>query len=366
VWAGQTHRIGAIDELRGLALCAVVLSHIGLVYGLDTPLAYGLALPAFGVGVDLFFVISGFVISRNVAAMKIKAGGDARAGALAFWMRRFIRIALPAWATAAAIGVVRLASGAANRSSGDLIAGAGFYANFYWTACFEGNTPCPDALIASHFWSLALEMQFYALTPLLAALAPRRALAAGAIVLALCAVLQRPVGGFWWSIRPDALLIGMALASQAAQRAAWLRNALPRVSLGQSIYWVVVVAVFARLASVASSGLVLLVAALIFGVIVAGRIKAGAAAGWAAAALRKGGEASFSAYLVHLPILTGVHAILREAAAPMISLAAALAAVVVATILWERAIVKPAAKLGRRLSDALIIINCKSVSSGRI
>jgi len=57
-----SERIGAIDELRGLALVMVVLSHVGLVHGLETGVADGLALPAFGVGVDLFLVISGFVI----------------------------------------------------------------------------------------------------------------------------------------------------------------------------------------------------------------------------------------------------------------------------------------------------------------
>jgi len=47
-------RIGVVDELRGLALIMVVFSHVGLIYGLETDIAYGLALPAFGVGVDLF------------------------------------------------------------------------------------------------------------------------------------------------------------------------------------------------------------------------------------------------------------------------------------------------------------------------
>ena len=104
-------RNGAIDELRGIAVLAVVCSHVGLVYGVDSPLAFGLALPALGVGVDLFLVLSGYVIWQNVMAMRAKAGGDAVAGALAFWLRRFSRVALPAWATLAAIGILRLRSG---------------------------------------------------------------------------------------------------------------------------------------------------------------------------------------------------------------------------------------------------------------
>ena len=88
-------RNGAIDELRGLAILAVVCSHVGLVYGLDSPLGFGLAASELGVGVDLFFVLSGYVIGQNVAAMRAKAGGDAVAGAVAFWLRRYLRVALP-------------------------------------------------------------------------------------------------------------------------------------------------------------------------------------------------------------------------------------------------------------------------------
>ena len=58
-------RLIALDELRGLAISAVILSHVALVYRDDSTIAFGLAMPALGVGVDLFFVISGFVIFRE-------------------------------------------------------------------------------------------------------------------------------------------------------------------------------------------------------------------------------------------------------------------------------------------------------------
>src|SRR5208283_222119 len=145
-------RIGVIDELRGLALVMVVLSHVGLLYGLETDIAYGLALPAFGVGVDLFLVISGFVIYRNVLAISVKAGGNARLGAQAFWVRRFVRIAAPTIGTLAVITVVRLAREGSGASWTDLAAAAGFFANLYWAGCAASAAPCPHALIASHFW----------------------------------------------------------------------------------------------------------------------------------------------------------------------------------------------------------------------
>ena len=210
-------RIGVIDELRGLALIMVVLSHVGLVYGLETDIAYGLALPAFSVGVDLFLVISGFVIHRNVLAMSVKAGGNATLGAQAFWVRRFVRIAAPAAGTLAVVGAVRLAQEGAGASWADLAAALAFFANFYWASCAASATPYPHALVASHFWSLSLEGQFYAVAPALIALPRRLALPVCLSVVAMGASLERPLGSCLWTTRPAALLIGMGLAARKGQ-----------------------------------------------------------------------------------------------------------------------------------------------------
>jgi peptidoglycan/LPS O-acetylase OafA/YrhL len=350
----SARRNGAIDELRGLAVLAVVCSHVGVVYGLDSPLAFSLAAPELGVGVDLFFVLSGHVIWQNLAAMRAKAGGDAVVGALAFWLRRYSRVALPGWATLAAIGLLRLCGGSHPGWSSDLVAGAGFYANFYWAGCWAGKAPCPDALIASHFWSLALEAQFYALAPLLATLGRHEILCLCALCLALGAVTPRPVGSLLWSVRPEGFFIGMALAQHGPP----LR--LPGLGLGQAVYWFVVVAILVRIAELGFSGFGFASAAIVFGVILAARLRQGAAPGWAAAWLRKVGEASFSCYLVHLPVVTVVHAALAGRSPVEASLALAFFAVAAVTLAWERAIVEPAAALSRRWSGG-IILRCKYV-----
>ena len=80
--------------------------------------------------------------------------------------------------------------------------------------------------------------------------------------------------------------------------------------------------------------------------------------------MRKGGELSFSAYLVHLPVMSGVHAALAERTAPALSLLVSLAAIAAATLIWEALIVTPAARLGRRLSETRILINCKAGADG--
>ena len=353
-----SERIGAIDELRGLAVGLVVLSHAGLVYGLETDIAYGLAVPAFGVGVDLFLVISGFVIYRNVLAMNVKAGGAAPLGAQAFWVRRMVRIAAPAAATLAVIGVARLAQEGPRASWADLAAATGFFANFYWAGCAASAAPCPHPLIASHFWSLSLEAQFYALAPALIALPWRLVSPVCLAVLAMGASLERPVGSYLWTTRPDALFIGMGVAA-LRDRASAPGERWPPLSLGQAVYWACIASLLERLATGPFSGLGLTLVAVLFGFVLAGRLDADAGVSWAARALRKGGELSFSAYLVHLPVMSGVHAALAERTAPAVSLLVSLAVIPAATLIWDMLIVTPTARFGRRLSDRWLLINCK-------
>ena len=197
-----------------------------------------------------------------------------------------------------------------------------------------------------------MEAQFYALAPLLAALGRYEALCLCALCLVLGAVSPRPVGSFLWSVRPDGLLIGMALARHGAPR--WL----PGLGLSHAVYWLIVVAIFVRFAELGFSGFGFASAAIVFGVILAARLKQGAAPGWAAAGLRKVGEASFSCYLVHLPVVTVFHAALAGRSAAEASLALSLFAVAAVTLAWERAIVEPAAALSRRWSEGFIL-HCK-------
>ena len=70
------------------------------------------------------------------------------------------------------------------------------------------------------------------------------------------------------------------------------------------------------------------------------------------------GEASFSCYLVHLPVVTVVHAALAGRSPAEASLALSLFAVAAVTLAWERAIVEPAAALSRRWSEGFIL-HCK-------
>ncbi|ARN83971.1 hypothetical protein B1812_22125 (plasmid) [Methylocystis bryophila] len=152
-----------------------------------------------------FLMISGFVIYWKVRAMSVKAAGNTLLGARAFWARPFVRIAAPAAGTLAVVGAVRLAQECPRASWADLDAALAFFANFYWAGCTASPAPCPHLLVASHFRSLSLEGQFYAFAPALIALPRRLALPVCLTVVAMGAGLERPVGSYVWSTRPDAL-----------------------------------------------------------------------------------------------------------------------------------------------------------------
>jgi peptidoglycan/LPS O-acetylase OafA/YrhL len=146
-----------IQGLRALAVLLVVVDHakIGPFHG------------GF-VGVDVFFVISGFLITGLLVSESERTG---RVSLLGFYARRARRI-LPAatlviLATVAA-GTYFLNAVEANGAIEDALWATFFLANFKFAAdgtdYFQNDTP-PSPL--QHYWSLAVEEQFYVVWPLL-------------------------------------------------------------------------------------------------------------------------------------------------------------------------------------------------------
>ena len=145
-----------IEGLRAVAVLLVVLSHAGVS-----------ALAGGYVGVDVFFVISGFLIT-TLLVRELAATG--RIELRRFYARRAIRL-LPASTLVVAVTLagswlwlspVRIAEYA-----GDALASAGYAVNVRLavagTDYFANATPSPF----QHFWSLAVEEQFYLGWPLL-------------------------------------------------------------------------------------------------------------------------------------------------------------------------------------------------------
>jgi len=151
---GGLHTQPALDGLRGLAVAAVVAFHGGF------DVAGGGYL-----GVSLFFTLSGFLITSLLLA-EVRHHG--RVDLVGFWSRRFRRLLPAAWATLVVVGIVEVAVGDVSPElPGDLWAAAGQVAN--WRFLLGGQSyadlfSAPTPVL--HFWSLAIEEQFYLLFPL--------------------------------------------------------------------------------------------------------------------------------------------------------------------------------------------------------
>ena len=168
---------GEIQALRAIAVAMVVVYHLRPS-----------ALPGGYVGVDVFFVISGFLISRHLVK---EADASGRVDLGAFWAGRVRRILPAALVTVLAVVVVafvllpRTAAAEVGRTSWWAALSA---ANWLFAArAVDYQAQTPDASPFEHFWSLGVEEQFYLVWPLLvlatALLARRRVRTTRSLVL---------------------------------------------------------------------------------------------------------------------------------------------------------------------------------------
>ena len=176
--------ITPLDGLRGIAVIMVLLFHFAWTFPDGTPLALGLkrVLWIGWVGVDLFFVLSGYLITRGLVAPSSQPVGTRLRK---FWARRVLRI-FPLYY----IVLIRRQRHLPARGRRIPTLPYWFYFQNYALA-FD-----PDVLRwTAHFWSLAIEEQFYFLWPLLALRAPRRVLIPVTVTLALFCIAARGAMG---------------------------------------------------------------------------------------------------------------------------------------------------------------------------
>ena len=339
-------RISALDELRGLAILAVVASHIGLVFGPDLAAARAFSVPALGVGVDLFFVISGFAVAESARRLRLEAHGAFWRGAIAFWSRRILRIGLPAWAVIVLIAVSQALRNFARRNSGRSESRRRLLREFLLgSRVLMAQAGCGAPTATSHFWSLASEMQFYLAAPFLIALSPKLTALVCVAALAAGALSERPWGGFWWTFRLDGFAVGVLLSLGLTRR--W---PLPRFGKAIAAFWLVAASILARVFGALASGSAITMVAIIFGLVVASAIQQRPEP-QERSVLQRLGELSFSIYLVHLPIMFGIHEALGDLAPAILVLSVAAGLTVVLALLLEAIADKAGADFGQSASQ---------------
>jgi peptidoglycan/LPS O-acetylase OafA/YrhL len=167
-------RVPELDGARGVAVLAVIIAHY---FG---EVSHGFAALTFGwVGVDLFFVLSGFLIGCIVLERK-----DSSDFLSIFYTRRALRI-LPVYfvTLAATLGFIWL-YGSAPWVETPLSAPSYFTFTQNFVMAWRGAT---GTLWLLPTWTLAVEEQFYLLVPLLIMFIPGRALLPAIITgIALC------------------------------------------------------------------------------------------------------------------------------------------------------------------------------------
>ena len=144
-----------IDALRALAVLAVFFYHSSVGW-----------MPGGFLGVDVFFVISGYLIT-SLLLREFRRGGHVRLGR--FWLRRARRL-LPAVGVLIAVTMIAAAILEPDRIDqlrGDAIASLAYFANWHFVlghqSYFE-EFQRPSLL--THLWSLSVEEQFYLFWPL--------------------------------------------------------------------------------------------------------------------------------------------------------------------------------------------------------
>ena len=348
-----------LDGMRAVAILAV------LVYHLDRDW-----LPGGYLGVDIFFVLSGYLITMLLLAEHRATG---RIDLPAFWSRRIRRL-MPALLVllvfmAVVVGVAGdvLTQG---RVRGDLLATLFYVAN--WHFIIDGQSYFNQFVAASparHTWSLAIEEQFYLLWPIVASLVLSRlrprglAAVAGTVAVASAlwmVVLFDPADPsrvyFGTDTRIFEILIGalvaIALAGPLRRHLAAIgRPAAPLalLSLAAAFVWLGDDAAFyyrggAVLVCLATAGLIV-----------------GLEAGSPVARLLSirpmvlVGMASYGMYLWHYPIITFVNELAGPTSLPVYALLAAgltLVATAVSYVVVETPIRRRGMLLNLKLSPA--------------
>ena len=329
-YRGTVH-FGSLDGLRFFCILAVLWHHAPVWTAMADP---GTLLQRGFLGVDFFFVLSGFLITTLLLREEARTGRFSLRG---FYWRRILRI-VPVYFFAVTLVVVYTV----------MLKGETRYAPLVpWYYLFLSNFLTADIPMLAPTWSLAVEEQYYMLWPLLLLVLPRRWILPALVLLVAVNVAGilgafRTVGihpveaGVLRFALPNAtyapILIGSGIAILLHDPRGFA--ALWRVLSARAAPLVVAAALLAVIATTPPDvrgwpnlGIHLLMAASLVTLVVREDHMAAPLLGWRP--LARVGEISYGIYLYHLMALAVVTKLLPGAPAPaVLVLYAALSALV--------------------------------------
>jgi peptidoglycan/LPS O-acetylase OafA/YrhL len=218
-----SERIASLDGLRGICILLVLWAHLDGTAGFPK-VPWGRLVPSLGdFGVRVFFVISGYLITRLLIDERERTGTVSLRG---FYTRRVYRI-FPAFYVFIGVVAALVAAGELVLLPGDLLHALTFTTN---------NHPV-RAWYLGHLWSLSVEEQFYLIWPaLMLAAGGRRSLGVAVAVMLLGPVARTLVWRLWPGARAgvgesfpticDAIAAGCVLAGfrrRLGEHAGYLR-----------------------------------------------------------------------------------------------------------------------------------------------
>ena len=295
-----------LDGLRGIAVLLVMFVHTKQFVGANT----WLELPSGYFGVEIFFCLSGFLITTLLLEERASTG---RLNFAHFYARRALRL-FPALLFGVAVGGICVAILGSN------LRGLSFPQAAVTVFACIANWSEQSLGVFGHLWTLSVEEQYYLVWPVLLYAGLRAGIkrqnlaallvaAAGLVAVARVLVVHvhEPTNAVWGALRTDSIMIGSALALILSLDEERVRRVLAdrrvRVAAGAVLAAFLVYAdVSSRIGRPGSGKDLLLVGTLAFAVLMGGMVLRPASGPVTWAPFVWVGRLSYSVYLVHYGI----------------------------------------------------------------
>jgi peptidoglycan/LPS O-acetylase OafA/YrhL len=302
--SAPTGYLPGLDGLRGLAVLAVLAYHL-----------WPSRLPAGFLGVTVFFVLSGFLITRLLVA---EHGATSSISLRGFWTRRARRLLPASLTTLAVVAVLWMLEGWLTRAfAANILWSLADLAN--WHTLATGSTYGAAGIDSPvlHFWSLAIEEQCYFVLPLVVWVVLRWRRASMRVLGRVVAALLAGSLVYIWINRGQAdllylstfsrvaeLLVGALVAVVVARRGALpTERAWPVLGVVAGVGLLVVMATTSLDDPVYASGGLVAAALLSVVVLVGATVSGPLVTILSLGPLRSVGRISYAVYLFHWPIL---------------------------------------------------------------